>query len=107
MIEKTIGEYECARGQNASENWALLSGAEQDHYWFHLSSFPSGYVVLRKSDPTTDEIREAAEFCLEGTKQKGMRNVYVDYTTCGNVVRGEKPGEARFKSNRKVRKIKL
>ena len=36
-------------GQNAQENWNIFDQAkkENEYYiWFHLNSFPSGYVIM-------------------------------------------------------------
>ena len=36
-------------GQNAQENWNIFDEArkENEYYiWFHLNSFPSGYVIM-------------------------------------------------------------
>ena len=38
--------YVMRLGKTAKENWELLDSSRSHHYFFHLSSFPSGYVIL-------------------------------------------------------------
>ena len=40
--------------------------------------------------------------CKENSKYRNLRNVKISSTTCGNLKKGDKPGEVYFKSNRKV-----
>jgi hypothetical protein len=47
-----------------------------------------------------------AKLCKANTKYKNQ-NLYVDYTTCDNVIKGENIGEIVYKRNKKVKKIKL
>ena len=103
-----IGNATCKLGETAAENWAMLSAAGNKDIFFHLTSFPSGYVILEcERDVEERVLLIAAEICKVGTKYRNIRGVKVDYCLCNNVVKGEKVGEAVFKSRRKVRQIKL
>lgn len=104
-----LGDMVCKRGENALENWALLSAAGNKDIFFHLSSFPSGYVILEPGGEKADDatLEAAAQLCKNGTKYHSLSNVKVDYCLCNNVVRGEKPGEAVFKSRRKVKQLRV
>ncbi len=108
MKEYTIGDYICLVGGSAKENWEILSKAKQKYLFFHLSAFPSCYVILQTEEKVTSDITvRCAEICLENTKKKNMGGVYVDCTPVGNVRKGEKIGEVYYVSNRKVEKIRV
>jgi len=95
-------------GENAQDNWNILNNANPENYFFHLSSFPSCYVILICEDqPTTEQIIKAAEICRNTTKYRNLRNIKVDYCPCSNVKKGNVVGEAIFVSNRKVKQIKI
>lgn len=97
----------CKLGESAKENWSLLDSAEKHHIFFHLSSFPSGYVILECDEEiSTDMLQTSAQICKEGTKYRNLRNLKVDYCRCDNLEKGTKVGEVIFKSNKKVNKIK-
>lgn len=103
-----VENYICLVGQNAKENWSLLTNAKQKHIFFHLSSFPSCYVILQTDEKVNDDIiAQCARICLENTKYKNMCDVYVDYTPVSNTKKGDVVGEVVYKSMRKVSKIKL
>ena len=103
-----ISEYICKIGENAKENWELLASAAESHYFLHLSSFPSCYVILECDEkPLLGVIKRAAEICKNSTKYRNLRNLKVDYCPCSNVIKGKKVGEAIFISNRKVKQVKI
>ena len=91
-------------GENKEENDFLLKTSEKSHFWFHLDSFPSCHLVFKGKNISHNEIVFCAKKCLEHTKYKNMKGVYVCYTTIGNLKRTG-PGEVEFISNKKVRKI--
>lgn len=104
IIRESDGIYKI--GTSATENWVLLEKALDTHYFFHLSSFPSGYVILEPlGEPTMDTLIRAAVLCKQGTKYRNLRNIKVDYCLCSNITKGTKMGEAIFKSNRKVKSL--
>ena len=94
-------------GQNADENWELLDKASGDDIFFHLSKFPSCYVIMekKKMDVTLDTYIIGAEFCKSGTKYRTLSNIKVDYCECENLIKGEKTGQVIFKSKRKVKTL--
>ena len=107
MKKHSFEGYTIIQGTNAKENWRILSGAKPSHYFFHLSSFPSGYVILECSkEPPLHVLLHCAQICKDGTKYKNLKNLKVDYCKCNNVVKGDKLGEVIFKSNRRVKIIK-
>ena len=107
MKNKTIGHITCKLGQSAIENWELFEAASPEHYFFHLSSYPSGYLILETDDPSIDVIFECALLCKNGTKYRNLKNVNVDYCLCSNLKKGLSVGEVQFIRPRKVKKIKI
>ena len=99
----------CNLGENAKENWLLLDQSKPNHYFFHLSSFPSGYVILEIEDGqlTNDMIITSAQLCKLNTKYRNFKDIRVDYCLCSNVSKGVVMGEAIFDSNRKVKQVKI
>ena len=102
-----IEETKIILGENASENWKILDNSDPTHYFFHLSSFPSGYVILQESNPTVDMINTCAMYCKSGTKYKNIKNLKVDYCPCYNLQKGEKTGEVLYKRRKLVMQIKI
>ena len=99
MKQITNGDYTCQIGQTAKENWKLLDEANPNYYFFHLSSFPSCYVILQiEEDIDISVILWAAEICKMNTKYRNLNNIKVDYCRCDNVMKGSYEGEAVFKS---------
>jgi predicted ribosome quality control (RQC) complex YloA/Tae2 family protein len=101
--------YTIRLGKTAKENWVLLENSKRHHYFFHLSSFPSGYVILEHVLEEVPEsvIVECAEICKAGTKYRNLKNLKVDYCQCSNVMKGDVVGEVVFKSNRKVKIVRI
>ena len=111
MKEIFINNIKCKIGNNAEENWKLLDGAKEDHLFFHLTSFPSCYVILEIENEITDffelnKILEQSSLqCKLNTKYKNLKYIKVDYCQVSNLLKGEKVGEVIYKSNKKVKNI--
>lgn len=92
-------------GENAIENWKMLTHAKQWYYFFHLSSFPSGYGMLvcnNIEDIPRIVLKQCARYIIQNSKQRNLRNVKVDCTKYYNVKRGDKVGEVMYKRSRDV-----
>ena len=110
MKQLSIDNITYRIGTNAKENWNLLEKSKPTDILFHLSSFPSCYVILEndtKDFPSMYIIEQVALNCKLNTKYKNLKNIKVDYTLCDNVEKGEFVGELIYKSNRKVLSIKV
>lgn len=98
-------------GQNAAENWELLDKAAGDDIFFHLTKFPSCYVIMevddRDKDISLDMCIAGAEICKAGTKYKNLNDVRVDYCKCSNLTKGSQCGQVIYKSRRKVSTLKV
>tara|TARA_B100000482_G_scaffold191666_1_gene177372 strand:+ start:2242 stop:2568 length:327 start_codon:yes stop_codon:yes gene_type:complete len=102
-------DYICLKlGENAKENWELISETKNNNfYWVHLDSFPSGHVIIETQTPTTLIINEAGKFCLENTKYRSLKNVHAVITRVSNLILSDKIGQVEFKSKRKTTKFSL
>lgn len=108
MIETTVQGIPCKIGQTPKENWDIFSKAKPDHFFFHLKSFPSCYVILECEEiPYIETIIECAKICKSHTKYKNVPNIYVEYCTCNNLRKTWTVGEVEYKRNRMVLKVKV
>lgn len=107
MKKGYIQNFQYILGNSAEENWEILDLSQEYHILFHLQSFPSCYLILNCDNPNLEIIKKCAEICLENTKYKNLKNVYVDYTKIKNVKKGDKIGELIYTSNRQVKNIRL
>jgi len=112
MKQLLIQNYPCFIGENAKENWDILTKAylnkNPNYLFFHLSSFPSCYVILHSEEKVENNvIEECARLCLDHTKFRNMKGIYVDYTFISNTRKGDIVGEVEYISGRKVKKIRM
>lgn len=92
-------------GKNAHDNWKIIEESDDDHTWLHLNSFPSPHVIIRDSNPSVEQIMEAAKICKDQSKYSNIKNIKVVYTKIDNLVFGNEVGCVEFKSRRKCQKI--
>lgn len=88
----------------------MLDRANKKHWFFHLTDFPSCYVILEcVREPSSEDKMRCAEICVEHTRQRKSRNVKVDVTPCSNVVRSDQDevGECDYRSQKKVEVINV
>ena len=92
-------------GQNAQDNWDIISMADQNDMWFHVEGFPSSHVILRCANGTYDKriLNRCAVLCKEHSKQKDARNVIIIYTEIKNITKGDKPGAVITKKTKKIK----
>ena len=111
MKEIFINNIKCKIGNNAEENWKILDEANENNLFFHLSSFPSCYVILEIENEIKDIfelnkiIEQAALECKLNTKYKNLKYIKVDYCSISNIIKGNKVGELFYKSNKQVKNI--
>ncbi len=100
--------YNLIIGQTVSENDYLINTYGHTGYiWLHLKSFPSCHVVILDENPPSGVVTFAAVTCRDCTKYRNIRSLKVSYTPYHNVEKTDTPGKVSFKSNRKVKDIKL
>ncbi len=88
-------------GTSDKENWSIISSAEKDHYWVHLSDVPSAHVIVCIDQPLKDELSYAGILCREQTKYI-KDNVKCITTRVNNLKFGSKPGEVYFKNEKSI-----
>ena len=93
-------------GQNAQENWDMID-FNSNHIWLHLNSFPSCHVIIQQEEPEPEVITYAAELCKVNTKYRNLKDLKVCYTECNNLKKGDEVGCVEYKSNKKVKIIKI
>ena len=94
-------------GRDAKDNWKLLDDSKPGDYFFHLSSFPSPYVIVETDNLTDEIIYNASLLCKDHTKYKFMNNLKVDYCLCSNLDKTDKIGEVVYKKKRHVKQFKI
>lgn len=101
-----VGDYVCKVGESSRENWELLDQAKKGHWFFHLTDFPSPYVVLEcgKREPSAETKEQCAQLCVNFSKQKSNKDIKVDVTLCSNVRvdRKDDVGECDYRDEGKV-----
>lgn len=100
------GDFTVLVGESAQENWDLIDQARKQGWFFHLTDFPSPYVVLEcgKVEPNAHIKLRCAELCVEHSKQRNSGKVKVDVTPVSNVKVDKKDmlGECDYKNEGKV-----
>jgi predicted ribosome quality control (RQC) complex YloA/Tae2 family protein len=102
--------YTCKIGQNAKENWTLLEDIEDNFLFFHLSDYPSCYIIIEydlAENPPYDLIKFGAILCKSHTKYRDIKNIKVDWTRCKNIKKGKKTGEIYYKELSSIKKVYL
>lgn len=111
-------EYEVSIGQNAQENWDLISRVSHVSHvshvsrdiWFHLDgNLSSPHVVLTvpkgpKGSKKVPKrvISECAMLCKEHSKYANIHKVSVIYTELKNVHKGDKVGSVIAKKTSSI-----
>lgn len=92
-------------GRNNNENdWLTLKHASSNDIWFHTKDIPGSHVILFTdgSEPSEEELFQAASIAAYHSKGNSSANVPVDYTKVRYVKKpaGAKPGMVIFTHNR-------
>jgi len=99
-----VNGYQWFKGANAVENWNILSKASQKYWFFHLANRPSPYVIWTGKSMTKIIALELGFICISSTKYNAE---LVDYCQCSNVKKGDVVGEVFYKSNRKIKRVRV
>jgi len=85
-------------GENAQDNWNIISAANQNDIWFHLSNFPSAHVIIKIPDNFKLKFipkqlyYKCASICKVDSKYCNIKKVKVIYTEIKHVTKGDKVG---------------
>lgn len=103
---KSNTEMICWIGENAQDNWDIISKANQNDIWFHLANFPSCHVILRVPDNFTikkvskQTLINCASRCKLHSKFANMSGkIKIIYTEIKNVSKADKVGAVNTKKN--------
>jgi len=66
-------------GKHAKHNWDIISDANPEWYWFHLTNIPSAHVILEHENPSKKYIYLAAIQCKKHSKYKTSPPISVTY----------------------------
>ncbi len=80
-------------GKNAKQNDTLtfLIDTSKSHYWFHIEGSKGAHVMIRKNDPSQEEVRTACEIALLSIKKDDGDVMMAERK---NVYKGSVPGQA-------------
>jgi len=96
-------------GENSKENWQILdeySKINSNYIWFHLNSFPSGYVIMLSDNIVNqDLLNYGALLCKENTKYRNLKNIKICYTTLNKLKKSNKIGEVLIIGKPKIIKL--
>ena len=104
MKIETLNNVNYYIGKTAQENWDLLDKfkKENDNYiWFHLNSFPSGYIIMETTIENlknlnldiNEYLNYGARLCLDNTKYRNLSNIKIVYTILKKLTKTNKIGE--------------
>ena len=101
--------YSIKVGNNAKENWDIISGASQNDIWFHLGGhMASPHVVLSiphgfklKKIPIKI-ITHCAALCKQHSKYSNINKVTVIYTEIKNISKGDTIGSVHTKKTSSI-----
>jgi predicted ribosome quality control (RQC) complex YloA/Tae2 family protein len=107
MLELDVDGYTIRVGRNARENWEMFDRANECDLLFHLSSFPSPYVIVETNNELVVKsiIEKCANLCKQYSKYSKWKRIKVDYSRVDNIRKGEKVGEIFYLSNKKISQI--
>jgi len=88
-------------GKSAKQNAFLtfLYDTSKEHYWFHIASRSGSHVIIKKENPSEEEMRIAAEICLINSSECDGD---VLYTKRKYVRKGSTLGEAILKEYKTI-----
>lgn len=96
-------------GENAQDNWNIISDSNQNDLWFHLSNHPSCHVILKMPEGITykDLSKQTLINCgihcklhSKFTNISSKNKMRVIYTEIKNVSKGERIGSVHTKKER-------
>lgn len=101
ISEKNLNTFKLSDGKkvlvgknNYQNDWLTLKKADKRDYWFHVKNMPGSHVILQDSEPSDEDIKEAAEIAAYFSKGKNSSHVPVDYVQVKRIKKpnGAKPG---------------
>jgi predicted ribosome quality control (RQC) complex YloA/Tae2 family protein len=108
-IEYELEEYDVWVGENATDNFQIISDADQNDLWFHLDQFSSPHVILRNPNNLKRNkipkqlINSAAELCKLHSRFKTVsKKIGIIYTEVKNVKKTKVVGQVVTRKTTKI-----
>ena len=90
-------------GKNAKHNWDIISQANPEWIWFHVSNAPSAHIILEEENPSKKDIYLAAIQCKKSSKYKKSNSILVTYCKVKYLEKGDKIGSVICKKTKTIR----
>lgn len=105
----TYNDISFVLGKNSRENWEILdeySKINSNYIWFHLNSFPSGYVIMLSENINDyNLLNYGALLCKDNTKYRNLKDLKICYTTLNKLKKTNKIGEVKISGKPKIIKL--
>lgn len=95
-------------GENAQDNWDIISKANQNDIWFHVAGSSSSHIILRMpnkvslKDISKQTLIHCSSVCKQHSKSKNNNKVKIVFTEIKNVKKADKPGAVYTKKERYI-----
>ena len=90
-------------GKNAKHNWDIISRANPEWIWFHVSNAPSAHIILEQENPSKKDIYLAAIQCKKHSKYKKSPPISVTYCKVKFLEKGDKVGSVICNKTKTIR----
>ena len=107
VFDKNLGvELEVIIGENALDNWNIISISNRNDLWFHIDGLPSSHIILQVPKKYINKIISeqtllyCSELCKKHSRYKNNKNIKVIYTEIKNITKGNKAGEVIAKQTK-------
>eukprot|EP00298_Acanthocystis_sp_HF-20_P003691 c14042_g1_i1.p1 GENE.c14042_g1_i1~~c14042_g1_i1.p1 ORF type:complete len:106 (+),score=39.54 c14042_g1_i1:56-373(+) len=101
LIETDFGKI--LIGEDAKDNWAILSSASQTDLWFHVKNASSAYVILSPTDEISrGTLKECAALTKQHSKLKTTKKCKIVWTEVKHVKKGKSVGQAIITQAREI-----
>ena len=100
--------FEIIAGQDDQSNdYLSLKEAQANDLWFHVHGFPGSHVILRcaETEPSKEDINEAAAVAAWFSKMRNGKNVPVHYCLAKDVSKARKStaGQVQIRNFKKMK----
>lgn len=103
--DKTVINYRL--GTNAKENHQLIDEADDEDWWFHLESEPSGHCIVERIEIDNSDVIFASQIVKDNSSRKNKKSAPIIYTQIKNIKKTKNPGEVKILDLKKLKKFTL
>jgi len=104
-IDDNIKDLNVYIGENAQDNWDIITRSKQNDIWFHLDGLSSPHVILEVADLKTipkQILIKCCNLCKEYSKYKTLNKINVIYTEVKNISKSGTVGTVITKKTKKI-----